>query len=125
MDKNILTNSLNVADFFCSKNYYIDFYQREYVWIKDTVFKLLDDIYSKFLECYTSHSGQTQDVDFIEKEYDWYYLNTVILNEDKDTNKKYIVDGQQRSTTLTLLEFPKIILTKFGLEWPFNRRSVL
>jgi len=24
-----------------------------------------------------------------------------------------------------LLEFPKIILTKFGLEWPFNRRSVL
>ena len=23
------------------------------------------------------------------------------------------------------LEFPKIILAKFGLEWPFNRRSVL
>lgn len=37
----------------------------------------------------------------IIKEYGWYYLNTYITNQTE--GKEYIVDGQQRLTTLTLI----------------------
>ncbi|MDR3244453.1 MAG: DUF262 domain-containing protein [Elusimicrobiota bacterium] len=35
--------------------------------------------------------------------YSWYYLNTYVTNKDKEDHLEYIVDGQQRLTTLTLI----------------------
>ena len=41
---------------YCLKgrNYFIDFYQREYVWNKKTVEILLDDIFDVFEQSYVS-----------------------------------------------------------------------
>jgi len=37
-----------IEELFGSTEFYIDFYQREYKWNKDTIKVLLDDIFFKF-----------------------------------------------------------------------------
>lgn len=80
--------------------YYIDFYQREYVWKTNIVKTLLDDITYHFKQSYKP------DVDITEEtinKYNWYYLNICLINKDEESGKQYIVDGQQRLTTLCLI----------------------
>lgn len=79
--------------------YYIDFYQREYTWEWNNVSTLIDDIYYRFDLRYSSESETS--VQYIRKNYKWYYLNTYIVN--KQGNRTCIVDGQQRFSTLTLI----------------------
>lgn len=88
-----------ISDIFKKDGSYdIDFYQREYKWNKDAVNALLDDIFSKFDENYNEHiEYSTENI----QRFDWYYLNNFMTNEDR--GKTYIVDGQQRLTTLTLV----------------------
>ena len=81
------------------KFYHIDFYQREYKWDEDPVEILLKDIFDKFNSDYTSDIEAKSDN--IKQTYGWYYLNTYITNENK--GREYIVDGQQRLTTLSLI----------------------
>lgn len=88
-----------ISDIFKKDGSYdIDFYQREYKWNKDAVNSLLDDIFSKFDENYNENIEISPEN--IQK-FDWYYLNNFMTNEDR--GKTYIVDGQQRLTTLTLV----------------------
>lgn len=82
------------------KSYYIDFYQREYVWGEETVKTLLKDITYHFSLSYKEKEDITRET--INK-YNWYYLNVCLINEDKETGKQYIVDGQQRLTSLCLI----------------------
>lgn len=82
------------------RRYYIDFYQREYVWSDKTVLRLLDDIFFPFDLSYEEHKNQDLNEAVLDK-YNWYYLNIFITN-DVDGHV-YIVDGQQRLTTLTLI----------------------
>lgn len=89
----------NIDTVFSNTNYYIDFYQREYKWTKDQVKTLLDDIFYKFNLDYKEHLEAEESN--IVKEYSWYYLNTYITN--KSEGKTFIVDGQQRLTTLSLI----------------------
>lgn len=89
----------NIDTVFSNTNYYIDFYQREYKWTKDQVKTLLDDIFYKFNLDYKGHLEAEESN--IVKEYSWYYLNTYITN--KSEGKTFIVDGQQRLTTLSLI----------------------
>ncbi len=94
-------DSQNVEQLFNKTVFYIDFYQRQYKWERDPVIKLLDDIFYKFNNEYKRY--ETSDID-IEKQildYGWYYLNTVVTN-NVDGNT-YLVDGQQRLTTLSLI----------------------
>ena len=88
-----------ISDIFKKDGSYdIDFYQREYKWNKDAVNALLDDIFSKFDENYNENiEYSTENI----QKFDWYYLNNFMTNEDR--GKTYIVDGQQRLTTLTLV----------------------
>ena len=82
------------------KTYYIDFYQREYVWSDETVKILLDDIFEVFEQSYFPVKDAEMTPDVMEK-FNWYYMNVFITN--KINNKTYIVDGQQRLSTLTLI----------------------
>ncbi|MBO4556840.1 MAG: DUF262 domain-containing protein, partial [Elusimicrobiales bacterium] len=84
---------------YCLKgrNYFIDFYQREYVWNKKTVEILLDDIFDVFEQSYVSIENSELTPDLMENNFSWYYMNVFITNKIK--NKTYIVDGQQRLST--------------------------
>lgn len=83
---------------FGNVRYHIDFYQREYKWKKTHIESLLEDIFYKF------EGEYNPDVDINTEtisKFGWYYLNTYVTNEYN--GKMFIVDGQQRFTTLTLI----------------------
>lgn len=90
----------NVLGCLSNKKYDIDFYQREYVWGKETVDALLNDIMYSFNISYECFKNDDFTSELIEK-FTWYYLNVFITN--KINGKMYIVDGQQRLSTLTLI----------------------
>ena len=103
---NVEKEILNTV-FDLSTPYYVDFYQRSYKWGTDTVEILLRDIIEKFKKEHKKSSTEGKSVVQRVKNYSWYYLNTYVthtLNE-KGEEKIYIVDGQQRLTTLTLVLF--------------------
>lgn len=92
-----------VGEIFGKKKYMVDFYQREYKW-NDSIqsFKpiksLMDDIFYRFELCYQEQGDVNEKT---ISSYDWYYLNSFMTNTvDGHT---FIVDGQQRLTTLTVL----------------------
>jgi len=87
-----------VNSVFANRRYYIDFYQREYKWKKIHIESLLDDIFYKFEDKYSLDIDISPDT---ISEFGWYYLNTYVTNEYN--GKMFIVDGQQRFTTLTLI----------------------
>jgi len=91
----------NIDKVFSNTQYYIDFYQREYKWTQEPVKRLLDDIFYKFNEIYQQNSSLPPDEQVIDGKYPWYYLNTYVTNTID--GKVYVVDGQQRLTTLTLI----------------------
>ncbi len=74
----------------------IDYYQREYRWETKQVTELLDDLGGKFLE--NHEAGNERGA--IES-YSHYFLGSIIIS-DKE-GQKFIIDGQQRLTTLTLI----------------------
>jgi len=78
------------------KRYAIDYYQREYRWQRKQAQELIEDLAEQFLDSYDPKHKRS-DV----AEYGHYFLGSIILS-DRD-GKHFIVDGQQRLTTLTLL----------------------
>lgn len=91
----------NIDKLFSNTTFYIDFYQRQYKWNDEPVKRLLDDIFYKFNEEYKKYRELSLPLDQTVSKYSWYYLNTYVTNNVD--GKLYIVDGQQRLTTLTLL----------------------
>ena len=92
-----------ISQIFNNIQYDVDFYQREYKWNDELEYKpvssLLKDIFYRFdLEKYNPNQVINQES---TEKLEWYYLNTFMTNLIK--GKKYIVDGQQRLTTLTLV----------------------
>ncbi|MCP9820234.1 DUF262 domain-containing protein [Synechococcus sp. Cruz-9H2] len=74
----------------------IDYYQREYRWERRQVEELIDDLTSQFLEDHDpSHSRAKV------RDYRHYFLGAVITSEKE--GRRFLIDGQQRLTTLTLL----------------------
>jgi len=74
----------------------LDFYQREYKWAETQVKDLLDDLADGFLDEFDS-SHERQDV----ANYRPYFLGPIVTAQSNGV--RYLVDGQQRITTLTLL----------------------
>lgn len=91
----------NIDKLFSNTTYYIDFYQRQYKWTEEPVKRLLDDVFYKFNEEYKKYKDLSLDLDQVISKYAWYYLNTYVTN--LVDGKLYVVDGQQRLTTLTLI----------------------
>lgn len=107
----IIPDKQSVESCLKQKTYYIDFYQREYVWSKETALTLLDDIFYNFRLGYEQNKNSEITESLMEK-FNWYYLNVYITNNIK--GKNYIVDGQQRLTTLTLIATKLYHLLKQG-----------
>ena len=95
----VQTNETNIQQIFGSTPYYIDFYQREYKWNVEHVKELLNDIFHRFENDYNTSLDATEDN--IDKNYQWYFMSSIITNNYE--GRTYIVDGQQRLTTLTLM----------------------
>lgn len=91
----------NIDKLFSNTTYYIDFYQRQYKWTDEPVKRLLDDVFYKFNEEYKKFKDLSLPLDQVISKYSWYYLNTYVTNHVD--GKLYVVDGQQRLTTLTLI----------------------
>ncbi len=91
----------NIGQLFSTTNYHIDFYQREYKWGEDEVKRLIEDIFYHFEQSYAQHGDLDPSEPNVAAAYPWYYLNTYITN--KVGGRVYLVDGQQRLTTLTLM----------------------
>jgi uncharacterized protein with ParB-like and HNH nuclease domain len=89
-----------IWELFNNRRYDIDSFQREYKWQTKQLVELLDDLTGQFLEHY--EDGQEQEA---VAHYGHYFLGSIILSQ-KD-GKSFVIDGQQRLTTLTLLLLPK------------------
>ena len=85
-----------VRELLAGRKYSIDYYQREYKWKEKQVVELVDDLTTKFQESHDDANDRSAVA-----EYDHYFLGSIIVS-DRD-GQKFIVDGQQRLTTLTLL----------------------
>jgi hypothetical protein len=85
-----------VRELLAGRKYSIDYYQREYKWQRKQVAELIDDLAAKFLESHEEGNERSAVA-----EYGHYFLGSIIVS-DKD-GQKFIIDGQQRLTTLTLL----------------------
>jgi uncharacterized protein with ParB-like and HNH nuclease domain len=89
-----------IEEVFSTTTYYIDFYQRQYKWDKEPVERLLDDVFYKFNQDYQKNNSSIE-ADIVGGRISSYFLNTYVTNTI--TNKVYLVDGQQRFTTITLM----------------------
>lgn len=85
-----------IRELLAGHKYSIDYYQREYKWQRKQIAELIDDLADKFLENHEVDNTRSQVAD-----YGHYFLGSIIIS-DKE-GKKFIIDGQQRLTTLTLL----------------------
>src|SRR6266496_2173458 len=86
----------SVSDLLGNKKYAIDYYQREYKWETKQITELLEDLEDKFLDNYEEGHSRIK----VER-YKHYFLGSIIVS-NRD-GKKFIIDGQQRLTSLTLL----------------------
>lgn len=85
-----------VKELLQSQSFSIDEYQREYKWEEKNITELISDLQEKFLSCYQP-GDSTQRV----SNYESYFLGSIIVS--KRNGKSYLIDGQQRVTSLTLL----------------------
>lgn len=79
-----------------SQSFSIDEYQREYKWEKENIDELLSDLQAKFYSHYKPGDETTAVSNYGE-----YFLGSIIVS--KRNGKNYLIDGQQRVTSLTLL----------------------
>ena len=92
----ILGKAKTVRELLKGVKYSIDYYQREYKWQEKQIRELVDDLSNKFLEEYQPIHPRNKIAN-----YPHYFLGSIIIS--KKDSASYIVDGQQRLTSLTLL----------------------
>ena len=94
----IVNSKVKTVRELLANRYTLDYYQREYNWQREQVAELLDDLTNKFLENYKeNHNPEEMD------NYSHYFLGSVVISKKHTDNNQFVVDGQQRLTTLTLL----------------------
>jgi uncharacterized protein with ParB-like and HNH nuclease domain len=79
-----------------SRSFSIDDYQREYKWERQNIEELVSDLFGKFDTQYAPG-----DTPVAASGYASYFLGSIIVTQRG--GKSYLVDGQQRVTSLTLL----------------------
>lgn len=94
--REILGEAKTVRQLLGGAKYSIDYYQREYKWGKKHVRELIDDLSARFLDDYREQHSREK-----VEGYGHYFLGSIIISRKDGVS--YIVDGQQRLTTLTLL----------------------
>lgn len=96
IESDINTKSKTISELLGDVKYSIDYYQREYNWKEDHIQDLINDLDSKFGDYY----NKTHERKNVLK-YGRYFLGSIILT--KEGGITYIIDGQQRLTSFTLL----------------------
>lgn len=94
--KEIQAKARSVRELLSDTKYGIDYYQREYKWQTKQIVELVSDLTTAFLEEYQPQH-ERKDV----ASYGHYFLGSIVISHSEE--KKQIVDGQQRLTSLTLL----------------------
>lgn len=92
----ILGKTKTIRELLSGTRYAIDYYQREYKWQSKHVIELLEDLTGKFLTDY----DPVHEREMVQA-YSHYFLGSIIISQKNA--KYYIIDGQQRMTSLTLL----------------------
>ncbi|MEI2643281.1 MAG: DUF262 domain-containing protein [Candidatus Nanopelagicales bacterium] len=85
-----------IREMMQSRRYGLDFYQREYTWKEANVVELLNDLSDAFLQEYEPQHERVKVAS-----YRPYFLGTVVTSIRDGV--RFLVDGQQRITTLSLL----------------------
>jgi uncharacterized protein with ParB-like and HNH nuclease domain len=94
--KNILGEAKTVRELLSNRKYSIDYYQREYKWEEKQIHELVDDLTGRFLEDHEAN----HDRGAVES-YGHYFLGSIVISHRDKQN--FVIDGQQRLTSLTLL----------------------
>lgn len=94
--REIQAKTRSVRELLSDTKYGIDYYQREYKWQTKQIVELVSDLTTAFLEEYQPQH-ERKDV----ASYGHYFLGSIVISQPDE--KKQIVDGQQRLTSLTLL----------------------
>ncbi|MBI9051847.1 MAG: DUF262 domain-containing protein [Anaerolineaceae bacterium] len=92
----ILGEAKTIRGLLKGVKYSIDYYQREYKWREKQIKELVDDLSNKFLEEYQLGHARNMVAN-----YPHYFLGSIIIS--KKNGNQFVVDGQQRLTSLTLL----------------------
>ncbi|WP_175991563.1 DUF262 domain-containing protein [Bacillus sp. Marseille-Q1617] len=77
------SNFYSVGQFLISDKFFIPDYQREYSWEED------EQIKDFWLDL----------VDLVENERESHFFGQIVIHDDHEDKRKYIIDGQQRSST--------------------------
>lgn len=85
-----------VNELFTGRKYGLDYYQREYTWTEANVSELLSDLSNAFI-----HEYEEGDERKRVASYRPYFLGPLVTSSVGGT--RFLVDGQQRLTTLSLL----------------------
>ena len=97
---------ISVSHVFDNINYLVPIYQRNYAWSEIQIVQLIEDIES-------SIDGSNKN----------YFLGNLIVNQT-DNNVYEVIDGQQRLTTLYLLEkYLGIVFAKDALRFEAREKS--
>jgi hypothetical protein len=95
IDRTIDGVAKTIAEVLEKKKYSIDYYQREYKWESKQIAELIADLTAKFLDLYQPDHAR-KDV----AKFPGYYLGSIIISQKG--GQPFVVDGQQRLTSLTL-----------------------
>jgi len=95
-NRQIQGKTRSVKELLSGVKYSIDYYQREYRWQEKHIVELINDLTGCFLEDYENHHIRSQ-----VSSYRCYFLGSIIVSQRSGDN--FIIDGQQRLTSLTLL----------------------
>ena len=107
--KEIKGETRNLRALLGNSRFGLDYYQREYAWEKKQIDDLLNDLCSQFLDDYDPNHARNKVND-----YGHYFLGTTIIS-NRD-GMKFLIDGQQRLTSLTLLLIHLYHHLDFGMQ---------
>lgn len=85
-----------IRELLAGQKYSIDYFQREYRWETKQVAEPLEDLAAKFSESHEEGGERSAVAD-----YNHYFLGSIIVSDK--AGRKFVIDGQQRLTTLTLI----------------------
>lgn len=86
----------SIKELLSEQKYAIDYYQREYQWQRRHVQELMEDLQNQFLLNYRSADKRAQ-----VEHYSHYFLGSIVVSNRNGL--RFVIDGQQRLTTITLL----------------------
>jgi len=94
--KSIDGKGKTIRDILFGRKFYIDYYQREFKWQTKQIDELITDLTDVFLRSYEPGHERRAVAG-----YDRYFLGSIIISQKN--GRDFIIDGQQRLTSLTLL----------------------